>query len=183
MIHSSVVPALLVWTTQAFVLPAAAGVSRSRPSATEADVEAIASRVDCEAKVQELFLVDGEPRRFLRRQQFYDKIAALPGTGSVSDEGLLEFWIYFGGAPPREVDKKKSGSSKGFFGAFADTLKQNAMGTVDDRPKDAWGDTKPEMTIIDANTMLESDLGRAGFTPEAYKEAFLDAAVIGPTSR
>lgn len=141
--------------------------------ASSSDVEALASRLDSADAVESLFIFDGEPRRFLRRQQFYDRIAALPGDGKISDEGLLDFWIYFGGAPPREVDQKKTTENKGFFGAFADTLKQNAMGKVDDRPKNNWGDTVQEMTIIDAKTMLESDLGIAGFSPDAFKEALL----------
>lgn len=151
-----------------FLLSAMRPPSTRELRASPADVEAIASRLN-DATVQGLFLDDGEPRRFLRREQFMQRVAALEGTGTPSDAALLELWMYFGGAPPREPVKKKT--EGGFFAAFADTIKENAMGVKDERPKNAWGDTVKEMTVIDANVILDSDLARDGFSKTAFDNA------------
>lgn len=148
-------------------------LSALRPStrlgASPVDVEAIASRLNDVSRVEGLFLDDGEPRRFLRREQFMKRVAALEGTGTPSEDALLELWMYFGGAPPREPVKKKT--EGGFFAAFADTIKENAMGVKDERPKNAWGDTVKEMTVIDAAVILDSDLAKDGFSKTAFDNA------------
>ncbi|KAJ8612537.1 hypothetical protein CTAYLR_003706 [Chrysophaeum taylorii] len=106
------------------------------------DIEALASSLGSAAQVEELFLVNGEPRQFLRRQQFLDVLSA-----KSSDAAALELWLYFGGAPPRAGDLKRKKETKGFFGAFADTLKQNAMGTVDDRATQ-WRPLSRELGVV-----------------------------------
>ena len=83
-------------------------------------------------------------------------------------------------------------SSKGFFGAFGDALKENALGVKDSRPKDGWGDTKKEMTIIDTKMIMASGerlvapfstrdltplyrragIAQGGFSAQAYQDAF-----------
>ena len=133
------------------------------------DVAAIAKLTD-RASVEALFLVGGEPRQFLRREQF---CSALSDATGVSEDGAYAAWIGLGGAP-KPVEKKKE--SKGFFAAFADTLKENAAGVKDTRPKDKWGDTINEMTIIDVKIILESEAGAAGFSEAAVAKLLDEGA-------
>ena len=160
--------ALLCAAVDGFAPPSrtAPSPTRTAPSlsllqASQADVQAIAGGLGDAASVEALFMVKGEPRQFLRRDQFCQ---ALDDATSCSPDGAYEAWLGLGGAP-KPAEKKKE--SKGFFGAFADSIKENAGGVKDTRPKDKWGDTVVEMTIVDAATILESDAGAAGFSEAA----------------
>mmetsp|Transcript_22614 Transcript_22614/g.27231 ORF Transcript_22614/g.27231 Transcript_22614/m.27231 type:complete len:128 (-) Transcript_22614:159-542(-) len=86
--------------------------------ATEADCEALASRLSSADKVRNLFMIDGEELPFLRRKEFCRLISEFDGTGTPSEEALLEFWMYFGGAPPPAQRKKNIKQDKGFFQKF-----------------------------------------------------------------
>ena len=73
-------------------------------------------------------------RRIRQVDQFCQ---ALVDATACSPDGAYEAWLGLGGAP-KPAEKKKE--SKGFFGAFADSIKENAGGVKDTRPKDKWGD-------------------------------------------
>jgi hypothetical protein len=124
-----------------------------------------------------LFVENGEPRRFLRRDKFVKSVVEAPGDGAPpTEEAAMELWLYLGGATPPPPKKKQEA---GFFGSFAAKLKDNALGSKDTRPKDKWGDTTVEITVMDSKTICLSDIGRKFFTVEAFAEALVTG---GPSS-
>ncbi|KAJ1449599.1 hypothetical protein M885DRAFT_535116 [Pelagophyceae sp. CCMP2097] len=139
---------------------------------TADDAQSLSDRISGADAVAALFVVDGEPRRFLRRDKFIASVVGAPlsaGTSPApSADAALKLWLALGGAPPPLEKPKAKG---GFFASFGDSLKQNALGVKDVRPKDKWGDTIVEMTVIDQEAILSSDLGKAGFKLAAYVEA------------
>lgn len=139
--------------------------------ASAADCEALSARLSDAQVVEDLFLVKGELRQFLRRDQFTAALVAANGP-PLSEDAAYECWLGLGGAPrPAEQKKEK----QGFFASFASSIAANAAGSVDTRPKDKWGDTIPEMTIIDKLLILTAPDGARDFSP-AGVAALLESA-------
>ena len=92
-----------------------------------------------------MFLVDGAPRQFLRREQFVSSLVDAAGP-PLGEDAAYECWLAFGGSP-RPATKKKE--DKGFFGNFVAQIAENAGGVKDTREKDQWGNPISGMTVID----------------------------------
>jgi hypothetical protein len=135
--------------------------------ASAADVEALSARLGDAAVLDAMFLVDGEPRQFLRREQFTKALVDAAGP-PLSQDVADECWVAFGGSP-RQAAKKKE--DKGFFGNFAAQLAENAGGTKDKRDKDQWGNPIAGMTIISPGVIV------------AEQKTILAAMASGDTGR
>ena len=125
--------------------PKAALPRRVTLSATAADIEALSARLGDAAVLESMFLVDGAPRQFLRREQFVSSLVEAAGP-ALSEDAAYECWLAFGGSP-RPATKKKE--DKGFFGNFVAQIAENAGGVKDTREKDQWGNPISGMTAID----------------------------------
>ena len=113
--------------------------------ASAADIEALSARLGDAAVLESMFLVDGAPRQFLRREQFVSGLVEAAGP-ALSEDAAYECWLAFGGSP-RPATKKKE--DKGFFGNFVAQIAENAGGVKDTREKDQWGNPISGMTVID----------------------------------
>jgi hypothetical protein len=113
--------------------------------ASAADIEALSARLGDAAVLESMFLVDGAPRQFLRREQFVSSLVDAAGP-ALSQDAAYECWLAFGGSP-RPAQKKKE--DKGFFGNFVAQIAENAGGVKDTREKDQWGNPISGMTVID----------------------------------
>ena len=113
--------------------------------ATAADIDALSARLGDAAVLESMFLVDGAPRQFLRREQFVSSLVDAAGP-ALSQDAAYECWLAFGGSP-RPAQKKKE--DKGFFGNFVAQIAENAGGVKDTREKDQWGNPISGMTVID----------------------------------
>ena len=113
--------------------------------ASAADIEALSARLGDAAVLESMFLVDGAPRQFLRREQFVSSLVEAAGP-ALSEDAAYECWLAFGGSP-RPATKKKE--DKGFFGNFVAQIAENAGGVKDTREKDQWGNPISGMTAID----------------------------------
>ena len=113
--------------------------------ATAADIEALSARLGDAAVLESMFLIDGAPRQFLRREQFVSSLVEAAGP-ALSEDAAYECWLAFGGSP-RPATKKKE--DKGFFGNFVAQIAENAGGVKDTREKDQWGNPISGMTVID----------------------------------
>merc|ERR1719171_1134031 len=113
--------------------------------ATAADIEALSARLGDAAVLESMFLIDGAPRQFLRREQFVSSLVEASGP-TLSEDAAYECWLAFGGSP-RPATKKKE--DKGFFGNFVAQIAENAGGVKDTREKDQWGNPISGMTAID----------------------------------
>ena len=95
--------------------PKAALPSRCVPlHASAADIEALSARLGDAAVLESMFLIDGAPRQFLRREQFVSSLVEASGP-PLGEDAAYECWLAFGGSP-RPATKKKE--DKGFFGNF-----------------------------------------------------------------
>ena len=113
--------------------------------ATAADIDALSARLGDAAVLESMFLVDGAPRQFLRREQFVSSLVEASGP-PLGEDAAYECWLAFGGSP-RPATKKKE--DKGFFGNFVAQIAENAGGVKDTREKDQWGNPISGMTAID----------------------------------
>ena len=113
--------------------------------ATAADIDALSARLGDAAVLESMFLVDGAPRQFLRREQFVSSLVEASGP-PLGEDAAYECWLAFGGSP-RPATKKKE--DKGFFGNFVAQIAENAGGVKDTREKDQWGNPISSMTAID----------------------------------
>ena len=113
--------------------------------ASAADIEALSARLGDAAVLESMFLVDGAPRQFLRREQFVSSLVEASGP-PLGEDAAYECWLAFGGSP-RPATKKKE--DKGFFGNFVAQIAENAGGVKDTREKDQWGNPISGMTVID----------------------------------
>ena len=113
--------------------------------ATAADIDALSARLGDAAVLESMFLVDGAPRQFLRREQFVSSLVEASGP-PLGEDAAYECWLAFGGSP-RPATKKKE--DKGFFGNFVAQIAENAGGVKDTREKDQWGNPISGMTVID----------------------------------
>ena len=113
--------------------------------ATAADIDALSARLGDAAVLESMFLVDGAPRQFLRREQFVSSLVEASGP-PLCEDAAYECWLAFGGSP-RPATKKKE--DKGFFGNFVAQIAENAGGVKDTREKDQWGNPISGMTAID----------------------------------
>ena len=113
--------------------------------ATAADIDALSARLGDAAVLESMFLVDGAPRQFLRREQFVSGLVEAAGP-ALGEDAAYECWLAFGGSP-RPATKKKE--DKGFFGNFVAQIAENAGGVKDTREKDQWGNPVSGMTVID----------------------------------
>ena len=113
--------------------------------ATTADIDALSARLGDAAVLESMFLVDGAPRQFLRREQFVSSLVEAAGP-ALGEDAAYECWLAFGGSP-RPATKKKE--DKGFFGNFVAQIAENAGGVKDTREKDQWGNPVSGMTVID----------------------------------
>ena len=113
--------------------------------ATAADIEALSARLGDAAVLESMFLVDGAPRQFLRREQFVSSLVEAAGP-ALSEDAAYECWLAFGGSPGPGTKKKED---KGFFGNFVAQIAENAGGVKDTREKDQWGNPISGMTVID----------------------------------
>ena len=126
--------------------PKAALPSRCVPlHASAADIEALSARLGDAAVLESMFLIDGAPRQFLRREQFVSSLVEASGP-PLGEDAAYECWLAFGGSP-RPATKKKE--DKGFFGNFVAQIAENAGGVKDTREKDQWGNPISGMTAID----------------------------------
>ena len=157
---------LLAGVADGFLAPAARRTATSLLRASDADVAALSARLSDKAIVEGLFVTaSGTPRQFLRRDQFTAALVAAPGP-ALSEAAAYECWLGLGGAPKPAEEQK---DQKGFFASFAANIASNAAGTVDTRPKDKWGDTIPEMTIIDPALILSADAADDDFSEAAVR--------------
>ena len=113
--------------------------------ATAVDIDALSARLGDAAVLESMFLVDGAPRQFLRREQFVSSLVEASGP-PLGEDAAYECWLAFGGSP-RPATKKKE--DKGFFGNFVAQIAENAGGVKDTREKDQWGNPISGMTAID----------------------------------
>ena len=114
-------------------------------SASAADIDALSARLGDAAVLESMFLIDGAPRQFLRREQFVSSLVEASGP-PLGEDAAYECWLAFGGSP-RPATKKKE--DKGFFGNFVAQIAENAGGVKDTREKDQWGNPISGMTAID----------------------------------
>jgi len=170
--------ALLAARASSFVAPSqrrnVARVVATRASA--ADHDALSARLGDKSVVENMFIgPDGEPRQFLRREQFTTKLVQAAGP-ALSEDAAYECWLGFGGAPkPQEKVKE----DKGFFGNFMTSIAENAAGGQAEKiDKDMWGnpDLKNIMTIIDINLIMQQDAAADGFSAAALEKQFAAAA-------
>ena len=113
--------------------------------ATAADIDALSARLGDAAVLESMVLIEGEPRQFLRREQFVSGLVEAAGP-ALGEDAAYECWLAFGGSP-RPATKKKE--DKGFFGNFVAQIAENAGGVKDTREKDQWGNPISGMTVID----------------------------------
>ena len=113
--------------------------------ASAADIEALSARLGDAAVLESMFVIDGAPRQFLRREQFVSSLVEATGP-ALGEDAAYECWLAFGGSP-RPATKKKE--DKGFFGNFVAQIAENAGGVKDTREKDQWGNPISGMTAID----------------------------------
>ena len=113
--------------------------------ASAADIEALSARLGDAAVLESMFVIDGAPRQFLRREQFVSSLVEASGP-PLGEDAAYECWLAFGGSP-RPATKKKE--DKGFFGNFVAQIAENAGGVKDTREKDQWGNPISGMTAID----------------------------------
>lgn len=125
--------------------PKAAMHRSSTLHASAADIEALSARLGDAAVLESMFLIDGAPRQFLRREQFVLSLVEASGP-ALGEDAAYECWLAFGGSP-RPATKKKE--DKGFFGNFVAQIAENAGGVKDTREKDQWGNPISGMTAID----------------------------------
>ena len=135
--------------------------------ASAADIEALSARLGDAAVLESMFLVDGAPRQFLRREQFVSGLVDAAGP-ALSEDAAYECWLAFGGSP-RPATKKKE--DKGFFGNFVAQIAENAGGVKDTREKDQWGNPISGMTVIDQAVITsEQSRPRPRVDELAYRE-------------
>merc|ERR1719478_1383114 len=79
--------------------------------ASAADIEALSARLGDAAVLETMFLVDGAPRQFLRREQFVSGLVEAAGP-ALSQDAAYECWLAFGGSP-RPATKKKEDKGRG----------------------------------------------------------------------
>ena len=113
--------------------------------ATAADIDALSARLGDAGVLETMFVIDGAPRQFLRREQFVSSLVEASGP-PLGEDAAYECWLAFGGSP-RPATKKKE--DKGFFGNFVAQIAENAGGVKDTREKDQWGNPISGMTVID----------------------------------
>ena len=65
--------------------------------ATAADIDALSARLGDAAVLEAMFLVDGAPRQFLRREQFVSGLVEAAGP-ALSADAAYECWLAFGGS-------------------------------------------------------------------------------------
>mmetsp|Transcript_23362 Transcript_23362/g.69983 ORF Transcript_23362/g.69983 Transcript_23362/m.69983 type:complete len:177 (+) Transcript_23362:181-711(+) len=159
---------LVISATTAFAPRARAPRSSTARAASAEDLSALSARLSDTSTVEGLFIVDGAPRQFLRREQFIKALADAPGP-ALSEDAAYECWLGFGGQA-KPVEKKKE--DKGFFGNFVAQIAENAAGgKLEDVEKDMWGNpSKNILTIVDLPTILESDASKAGFSEAALEK-------------
>ena len=139
------VSALCVVGALSFAPKAALPRRVTQLQASAADIDALSARLGDAAVLESMFLVDGAPRQFLRREQFVSSLVDAAGP-ALSADAAYECWLAFGGSP-RPAQKKKE--DKGFFGNFVAQIAENAGGVKDTREKDQWGNPISGMTVID----------------------------------
>ena len=107
---------------------------RRHAAATAADIEALSARLGDAAVLESMFVIDGAPRQFLRREQFVSSLVEAAGPALGEDAASVLVGVRRVAAARDEEE-----GGRGFFGNFVAQIAENAGGVKDTREKHQWG--------------------------------------------